>query len=123
MPWSGEWSGEYILDKNGNPVKADIETWLMWFAKADRRVEKTVIGGVTVSTVFLAIDHGFMNGVPVLWETMIFGGIYNGDMQRYTSLEEARAGHAAMVKMVKGSNPKRKYTRTRKQNKYRRIVL
>jgi hypothetical protein len=46
---------------------------------------------VSVSTVFLGIDHGFRcdRGLPVLWETMIFGGPHDGYQNRYTSRTDA----------------------------------
>jgi hypothetical protein len=59
-------------------------------------------GGVNVSTVFLAIDHSFNGGTPVLFETMIFGGEHDGYQERYTSFEEAVKGHEVAVKLVRG---------------------
>ena len=46
-----------------------------------------------VSTVFLGIDHSFGEGPPILWETMIFDGPHDQFQERYTSKEEAIAGH------------------------------
>lgn len=48
-----------------------------------------------LSTVFLGIDHNYANsGVPILFESMIFGG---GDldesMERYPTWETAASGH------------------------------
>jgi hypothetical protein len=66
-----------------------------------RRVVHTTLvtdkGRVTVSTVFLALDHSFGDGPPVLWETMVFGGPADMDQQRYTSREAAEAGHVEAV--------------------------
>lgn len=43
-----------------------------------RRVTHTALttdkGRVEVSTIFLVLDHGRNESVPVLWETMVFGG-------------------------------------------------
>jgi len=98
---------EYIL-KDGVPVKEpDIMKWAMWFenSNSDRRVAKTELDNdVTVSTVFLAIDHSFMGGPPLLYETMVFEGELDGEMERYSTLEEAQCGHDAMVKRVKDAN-------------------
>lgn len=52
---------------------------------------------IVVSTVFLGIDHNFFAGPPILFETMVFGGPCDGDMERYTTWDEAETGHAAMV--------------------------
>jgi hypothetical protein len=38
-----------------------------------------------------------LNYKPVLWETMAFGGSLDMTQMRYTSQEEALAGHRAMV--------------------------
>jgi hypothetical protein len=87
-------NGRYILDSNGNPVEEnDLLTWGRWLENAPNREvgRDTTAGGAQVSTVFLGLDHGF--GRPVLWETMIFGGPLDGFQARYTSLEDALAGH------------------------------
>lgn len=68
---------------------------------ANRRVDKTKIGNVQVSTVFLCIDHSFESGEPVLFETMVFGGPLDGEMDRYCSWDDAVKGHAAIVQRVK----------------------
>lgn len=76
---------KYILKRNGKPkIENDIETWASWFessynnrsGKQRRRVklQDINVNGVKmrVSTVFLGLDHGFNDGGPVLWETMVF---------------------------------------------------
>ena len=90
----------YILDNDGNAVPcADILTWGKWMETADRHVAVTERGDVKISTVFLGLDHSF-DGTPVLWETMIFGGEHDQEMDRYASKEDAIKGHAAMVELV-----------------------
>lgn len=49
---------------------------------------------VSVSTVFLGMEHGHSRGKPLLFETMIFGGPRDQYQRRYTSWEEAERGHA-----------------------------
>lgn len=68
-----------------------------------RRIAKTQIGDVTVSTVFLCLNHGaFRYDGPDLWfETMIFGGPLDEDCLRYETYEEAERGHEEMVARVK----------------------
>jgi hypothetical protein len=83
----------YILDAAGNPELCDdTQKWGRWFRDvANRTVAKDdVSDDVRVSTVFLGIDHSFDEGVPVLWETMIFGGPHNDYQERYTSLDDAK---------------------------------
>ena len=100
----------YITDEKGNAKVAgsDAEANAWWKRPFDqtRRVAKTNVGEVEVSTVFLAIDHALMlSGPPVLWETMVFGGDLDGEQERYTSREDALAGHEAMVARVKQATP------------------
>lgn len=100
----------YILE-NGKPKAiADIMEWATWFEAAsksgERVVEKTEVGGYEVSTVFLGIDHQFGDGPPLLFETMVFGGDLDEEMDRYSTWEDAEHGHAAMVERVRGKKPR-----------------
>ena len=69
------------------------------------RVDKTELGDdAWVSTVFLGMDHSFgREGGPVLFETMVFGGPLDGEQDRYRTIDEARAGHAAMVERARAA--------------------
>lgn len=53
-------------------------------------------GGNSVSTVFLALDHIH----SFLYETLVFGGTFDGEQIRYRTRAEAEAGHAKIVAMV-----------------------
>ena len=55
---------------------------------------------VTVSTVWLGMDHSFGDGPPLIFETMVFGGELDQECDRYTTEEQAQQGHAAMVARV-----------------------
>ncbi len=98
----------YILDEDGEtPVRATPEECAVWLATNHHRciVEKTTIGDVEISTVFLKMDHNMSvaPGKPVLWETMTFGGNNHDSVQwRYTSLKEARIGHKKMIWKLRG---------------------
>lgn len=104
---------KFILDERGEPVpEPDLIKWAKWFERADnlRRVCNTHVPDdsgrtVTVSTVFLGLDHNFSRrGGPVLWETMVFGGPEEIDqtMTRCAGgREQAEAMHAEMVEKVK----------------------
>lgn len=61
--------------------------------EVDRTVKKSSIGEVSISTVFLVINHNFGDGPPLLFETMIFGGPEDEFQQRYFTWDEAAAGH------------------------------
>ena len=89
---------KYILDGDGQPVVCDdLLAWACWFEDTPERIvaQDRLPNGVCVSTVFLGIDHNFGHDCPpVLWETMIFGGPSDQYQNRYTSREDAVAGHA-----------------------------
>lgn len=78
-------------------------------ANTSHKLFVTTIGSITVSTVFLCIDHAWGDRVaPILFETMVFtysgcGSAYDGRQDRYTTYEEAKAGHKALVKEIRAS--------------------
>lgn len=87
--------------------------WAKLFEDFDYKVikqEKLPSGG-KVSTVWLGLDHQYGEGKPLIFETMvfskkkkqkIFGKDYmmgeELDVDRYSTLEEALAGHKKMFK-------------------------
>lgn len=119
----------YVLDDEGNPVpEPDALKWAKWFERDDRRVVAqdevakavhTPVGDVeltlSISTVFLGLDHRFRgDGPPVLWESMVFapptprllfGRVKDIpdslDCVRYSSLAAATAGHAALLEKAR----------------------
>ena len=95
-------NGKYILDGH-EPKQADLITWAKWFETADRKVAGTGKDNISVSTVFLGLDHRFGgNGPPLLFETMVFGGVHDGDMDRYSTWDKAIEGHRLMCDKVFG---------------------
>jgi hypothetical protein len=89
----------YILE--GHNTKAvDLITWAMWFEKAERHVADDKVGDVRISTVFLGLDHSFGGGRPLIFETLVFGGPLDGEMERYSTWDEAEAGHKQMAKRI-----------------------
>jgi hypothetical protein len=79
----------YVLNDQDVPVRA---TYAEYLEKAEpQRIRKqTDINSCLLSTVFLGIDHSFSpvndpDHVPIIFETMIFGGEYDGFQRRYTS--------------------------------------
>lgn len=95
-------NGRFILNSAGRPVECeDLTKWGRWMQTADRKVAFDTFGPTRISTVFLGLDHSWDDGPPVLWETMVFNGPLDGEQDRYTSLEDAKAGHAAMVEKVR----------------------
>ena len=98
--------GCYILDDDHRPLPVDTIRWAHWYDRVEnRRVAFTTLEGVSVSTVFLGLDHSHHCGRPgrhraILFETMVFGGPHDQHMDRYATWDEAVAGHERIVKMV-----------------------
>lgn len=74
-----------------------------------KRVRHDYIGDFMISTAWMGIDHSFGSEGPILiFETMIFavdsytGGIEDFDhyQKRYTTEEEAKAGHEEAIQVV-----------------------
>lgn len=99
--------GRYILDVDGNPIPCDdLITWGKWLENPNnRQVKKDFVGKYWVSTVFLSLDHNFLEGEPILWETMIFSESedetkYDGYQERYSTRQEAIEGHQRAIEMI-----------------------
>ena len=56
--------------------------------------------------LFTGLDHSFRSGnsPPVLYETLVFGGSLDGEMDRYSTFEEAVSGHRRMVARVQNQD-------------------
>lgn len=98
---------KYILDSTRKVIPCDnLIKWATWFETADRKVGETVFKDSTISTIFLGMDHdfGFSNDGPVLWETLVFGGPLDGEMDRCSGEEiNATDMHCRMVIRVRKS--------------------
>lgn len=91
----------YILNGKEPVLEPDLMKFGKWFETADRVVKKTELPDCEVSTVFLGIDHRhFSDGPPILFETMIFGGEHNEYQERYSTWDEAEAGHQKAIEMI-----------------------
>jgi len=99
----------YILGDDGEPVgPVDVLVWAEWFEThaQDRIVAKTKVGDAEVSTVFLGLDHAFMGGPPILYETMIFGGPDDQrDQWRHRNRHAALALHDQIVAALRDGTP------------------
>lgn len=89
----------YVLDADNRPIEADFVTWAMWFENPNRHVAYTQVSSeITVSTVFLGLDHRwFGEGPPIVFESLVFGGPLDGDGGRYASWDDAETGHKMLV--------------------------
>ncbi len=104
-------------DRQGNPMT--MMEWASSFDKVNRQVKETTVSHYSrkwllfrtgwsayVSTVWLGLDHRFGNGPPLIFESMVFGGPYDQYQERYSTEEEALAGHIRIVEALqKGKSP------------------
>jgi hypothetical protein len=103
----------YILDENDCPRLAGLTEYYQW-KKALPDDIQTGFGftlaceeaeGVCVSTVYLGADHGYGDGPPVLWETMVFcEGEHDQDFERATSRKDALETHRRFVEKYIGGH-------------------
>jgi hypothetical protein len=93
----------YILDEQDRPLLVNQTEYDRWHKSLPDDIMKTSFGftlardetkGVCVSTVYLGMDHGYGEGLPVLWETMVFtDDERDGYSERATSRSEALESH------------------------------
>lgn len=91
----------YILADKKPVLITDLMTWAESFEKSNKVVAKTHIGHILVSTVFLGLDHSFGGQIPILFETMIFGGKHDRYQERYATWKSAERGHEKAVALVR----------------------
>lgn len=103
-------SDKYILVGREAVAEPDLLKWAQWFEASDRVVRKSTanvlfngdpVGQVTVSTIFLGLDHSFGGDTPILFETVIFGGPLEGECERCSTYEAAEQMHEKMCEKVK----------------------
>jgi hypothetical protein len=98
----------YILneDKTVTAVPNGEYPKLGDYKNSVKHVGNSFIGKQRVSTVFLHFDHSLNFGTPtkpsepVLFESMIFGGVNNEYQRRYHTYNEALEGHNNLVRAL-----------------------
>ena len=97
----------YVLDKNKKPISCNMDQegfikWAEWFSVRENRIiAQTSKTDILISTVFLGIDHNLVcesdehkePPKPMLFETIIFGGMKNNKTWRYYTWNEALSMH------------------------------
>ena len=95
--------GDYY-DRECRPL-----TMMEWASRiGDRdykRVAWTEVGAYQVSTVWLGLNHNWNpDGPPLIFETMVFGGgNHDLDMDRYSTLAGALAGHEQTCLLIRAT--------------------
>lgn len=97
----------YLLDDNNNPYEVTLEEYIAHdplYSKRERYTigRDTFDNDVLVSTVFLGIDHNYagMSDEPLLFETMILGGDYDGYQIRCSDWDKAVQIHKETVQLI-----------------------
>jgi hypothetical protein len=97
----------YILDKNNQPLRvASVVEWENWFQEIDNRriaYDELFVSPsqkIIVSTVFVGRNRGHEDK-PKFFETMVTGLKHEDYTMRYANFEEAKKGHAKLLKFVK----------------------
>ncbi len=88
------------FNRKGEEITMD--EWATLFEDKEYKVvRKTTVRKSEVSTVWLGSDHGYgMSDKPIIFETMVFGGIWDQFEQRYTTEKLAVLGHDTIVGMI-----------------------
>lgn len=96
----------YILDGHNVVPTDNVDAWgAMLDDYESRKVARETIGQSDISTCFFGNDANFGQGPLHVFETMVFGGPLSDECVRYSTWEEAEAGHKVMVERVKAANP------------------
>lgn len=90
-----------FYDRQGKPIT--LEEWGV-LAEDDnyRRVARTEVGHIVISTVWLGLNHNWWPGSPpVFFETMIFGGPHDMELWRMPNEISALAAHDQAVALCR----------------------
>jgi len=105
---------KYYLLKDREVVDVkDVREWAKEWAKpTENDIGKTdiVLNEIeyNVSTVFLGFEHGFSDGKPLVFETMIFSPedkTLDEYQDRYTTYNDALIGHMKAIDLIIKSDP------------------
>lgn len=112
------------LDHDKHLVPVPMLAWADAYENiANRRVAWTRRDKVSVSTVFLGLNHQFGDGPPLVFETLIMGGRYNGWMERYSCWDDALMGHRRACLLVFPATPSRNKREGRYLDRLRRVAV
>lgn len=91
--------------RDGSPL--NLAAWCALLEDDDyRHVAKTEVGPYLVSTIWLGLDHNFFGtGPPIIFETLVFGPEFSGEIdgRRYPTEADALAGHEEFVTLIRST--------------------
>ena len=88
-----------IYDKEGKLITLDEYTAL--YTPEYKIIKQELAVNYFISTVWLGINHAFRSAKPIIFETMVFDSYDEIYCKRYSTLEEAKAGHDSVVEDLK----------------------
>ena len=106
-----------LFDRAGKPIDEDQYGRLLEDSDYRRVAIGRLLTGVDeladnpgtsmkVSTVWLGLNHAFFDDRPLeIFETMIFGGPYDGELMRYATEEDALDGHRRVMEDLADGRP------------------
>lgn len=90
----------YKLDGR-TPVPCDAKEWALGLMSSNRMIKQEEVGECMISTVFLGLDTNHTGkGPPLLFETMIFGPVFDQCQWRYPTYMQAEEMHQRVVATV-----------------------
>ena len=89
-----------LLDGTTTPMPADILSYLAWAKTNSRTVSSHVLDDCRVSTMFMCLNLRMAPGPPLLFETLILGGKFDGWLWQYQTWEAASAFHDRVVACI-----------------------
>ena len=94
----------YILHDDEVIEEPEYTKWIQWYGESYEKIRciaSTKVKYGTVSTVFLALNMTLSKtDPPMLFETRVTGGWLDDEWERFSSLEDAKAGHEVWVARV-----------------------
>lgn len=91
-------SGFEYYDRQTRPVSRE-EYYRLWDGYT--RLAWDEFGPISISTVWLGLDHAWGSELPLIFETMVFGGVHDQEQERYTWEWEALEGHRRWTELIK----------------------
>jgi hypothetical protein len=102
MDWETDWDGRPVYyDRQGKPMT--MQQWAQMFEdEGYRHIARDVIGPdepldtaplITVSTLWLGLNHDWRSDEPLIYETIIIGGEHDATGMRHATERRAREGH------------------------------